>query len=104
MICQLPRGHFGYIVRVVASSQVHHVRCKILSPSQKCVSVVVPVLRHYTALSTRSPTPSLLLGSPSISTPVRGVGLLVARVLRSALKLRYLLLGGTIAGGSALAK
>lgn len=30
--------------------------------------------------------------------------MIIARVLRGALKIRYLLLGGSIAGGSALAK
>ncbi|XP_018027861.1 dynamin-like 120 kDa protein, mitochondrial [Hyalella azteca] len=102
MICQLPRGYFGYVVRVVGTTQLSHVRRRLQQsrPHKQSVSVVV---RHYTALSHASHR-SLLVGAGASTTPVRGVGLLVARVLRGALKLRYLLLGGTIAGGSALAK
>lgn len=40
-------------------------------------------------------------GAPYINT-YRAYGMLVARILRSALKLRYLVLGGTIGGGAAL--
>ena len=40
-------------------------------------------------------------GAPYINT-YRAYGMIVARMLRGALKLRYLVLGGTIGGGAAL--
>lgn len=66
------------------------------------MGVMVPLVRRYTSLSnTRI---SLLTPASPLVPPARGVGMLVVRVLRGALKLRYLLLGGTLAGGSAIAK
>ncbi|XP_034651603.1 dynamin-like 120 kDa protein, mitochondrial isoform X2 [Drosophila subobscura] len=50
----------------------------------------------------------LLAGNPargwSIPPPSRGYGMLVVRILRGALKLRYLVLGGAIGGGVSLSK
>ncbi|XP_022228531.2 dynamin-like 120 kDa protein, mitochondrial isoform X4 [Drosophila obscura] len=50
----------------------------------------------------------LLAGNPargwSIPPPSRGYGMLVVRILRGALKLRYLVLGGAIGGGMSLSK
>ena len=66
--------------------------------------LLVPVRRHYSVLTRRTPS---LLNPPADGIPsysVRGVAMLVARVLRGALKIRYLVLGGSIAGGSVLAK
>lgn len=48
--------------------------------------------------------PLLRLPGPNYAVPSRGIGMVIARVLRGALKIRYLILGGSIAGGSALAK
>ena len=62
----------------------------------------MPLARHFTFLHTRGAL--LRVPGPAYTMPARGIGMVVARVLRGALKLRYLLLGGTIAGGSALAK
>ena len=47
-----------------------------------------------------------LLMSPAVATPVgaRGVGMLVARIVRGVLKIRYLLIGGTLAGGYSIQK
>lgn len=64
------------------------------------------VVRRYSSLARpdwqllRSPLPS---GGVMVNSS-RGVAMLIARVLRGALKIRYLVLGGTLAGGSALAK
>lgn len=44
------------------------------------------------------------LPGPNYGVPSRGIGMIIARVLRGALKIRYIILGGSIAGGSALAK
>lgn len=64
---------------------------------------MVPIARHFSSLqATRGAL--LKLPGPSYAAPTRGIGMLVARVLRGALKIRYLVLGGSIAGGSALAK
>lgn len=46
----------------------------------------------------------LKLPGPNYGVPSRGIGMIIARVLRGALKIRYIILGGSIAGGSALAK
>jgi len=52
--------------------------------------------------------PQTLFSSQGAAGPytysTRGVGMVVARVLRHALKLRYWVLGGTMAGGSVMAK
>ena len=47
-----------------------------------------------------------LLLSPVTAAPVgsRGVGMLVARIVRGVLKIRYLLIGGTLAGGYSIQK
>lgn len=48
-----------------------------------------------------------LLASPHpryFLTPHRSYGMIVARVLRGALKLRYILLGGAVGGGVTLQK
>lgn len=46
--------------------------------------------------------PQLMVGVPLLS--VRGYGMIIARVIRGALKLRYLVLGGAIGGGMTLNK
>ena len=46
----------------------------------------------------------LSIPGPRYGIPSRGIGMIIARVIRGALKIRYIVLGGTIAGGSALAK
>lgn len=48
-----------------------------------------------------------LLASPQLryfANPHRGYAMVVARVLRGALKIRYLLLGGAVGGGVTLQK
>lgn len=48
-----------------------------------------------------------LLASPQLryfANPHRGYAMIVGRILRGALKVRYLLLGGTVGGGYALQK
>lgn len=102
---KLVKGRFGYAVRVVGGTQARWARQKLSSRGeQEAVGrVVVPIARHFTSLhNTRGAL--LRLPGPRYSVPKRGIGMLVARVLRGALKIRYLLLGGSIAGGSALAK
>uniref|UniRef100_A0A6A7G1C7 Dynamin-like GTPase OPA1, mitochondrial n=2 Tax=Hirondellea gigas TaxID=1518452 RepID=A0A6A7G1C7_9CRUS len=111
MIFKLQRGHFGYVVRVVGSSQAQDAKRRLLAKphsARQYVGVMVPVVRSYTALSTQRIS-SVLFGPPATiglltTAPVRAYAMLVVRVLRGALKMRYLLLGGTIAGGGALAK
>lgn len=50
----------------------------------------------------------LLAGNPArgwqMPPPSRGYGMLVVRILRGALKLRYIVLGGAIGGGVSLSK
>lgn len=102
---KLVKGRFGYAVRAVGVSQTRWVRQKLSSPQdqQAVRQVVVPIARHFSSLqATRGAL--LKLPGPSYAAPTRGIGMLVARVLRGALKIRYLILGGSIAGGSALAK
>lgn len=48
-----------------------------------------------------------LLASPQLryfANPHRGYAMVVARILRGALKIRYLLLGGAVGGGVTLQK
>lgn len=48
-----------------------------------------------------------LLATPQLryyANPYRGYAMVVARILRGALKLRYLLIGGTVGGGVTLQK
>ncbi|XP_070000675.1 dynamin-like GTPase OPA1, mitochondrial isoform X10 [Penaeus vannamei] len=102
---KLVKGRFGYIIRVVGVSQSRWARQMLTSRQdhEKVRTVVVPVVRHYSSL--RPLRGDLLkFPGPNYGIPSRGIGMIVARVLRGALKIRYLLLGGTIAGGSALAK
>lgn len=47
-------------------------------------------------------TPKLLQGSKIIHVHRRGFGMFVARFLKGALKLRYLVLGGAVGGGMTL--
>ncbi|XP_042889094.1 dynamin-like 120 kDa protein, mitochondrial isoform X5 [Penaeus japonicus] len=102
---KLVKGRFGYIIRVVGVSQSRWAR-QVLTTRQdgdQVKTVVVPIIRHYSSL--RPLRGDLLkLPGPNYGIPSRGIGMIIARVLRGALKIRYLLLGGTIAGGSALAK
>ncbi|XP_045102856.1 dynamin-like 120 kDa protein, mitochondrial isoform X3 [Portunus trituberculatus] len=102
---KLVKGRFGYAVRVVGGTQARWARQKLSGRGEQEAlgQVVVPIARHFTSLhNTRGAL--LRLPEPRYSAPQRGIGMLVARVLRGALKIRYLLLGGSIAGGSALAK
>ncbi|XP_047490151.1 dynamin-like 120 kDa protein, mitochondrial isoform X5 [Penaeus chinensis] len=102
---KLVKGRFGYIIRVVGVSQSRWARQMLTSRQdhEKVRTVVVPIARHYSSL--RPLRGDLLkFPGPNYGIPSRGIGMIVARVLRGALKIRYLLLGGTIAGGSALAK
>ncbi|XP_050737583.1 dynamin-like 120 kDa protein, mitochondrial isoform X4 [Eriocheir sinensis] len=102
---KLVKGRFGYAVRAVGVSQTRWVRQKLSSPQdqQAVRQVVVPIARHFSSLQATQGA-LLKLPGPSYAAPTRGIGMLVARVLRGALKIRYLILGGSIAGGSALAK
>lgn len=42
--------------------------------------------------------------NPNQSVPKRGMGMFIVRILRGALKIRYLVLGGAIGGGLSLQK
>lgn len=61
------------------------------------------VIRHYTQLHANNVRPPLLATRVLAVSPRRRLGWVPA-VLRSVLKLRYLLLGGAIGGGASLAK
>ncbi|KAK4288827.1 hypothetical protein Pmani_038166 [Petrolisthes manimaculis] len=99
---KLLRGRYGYVVRVVGASHTRWVKQKLTGRTD--YTVLVPVTRCYSSLQSSSSLPLLRLPGPSYAVPSRGIGMVIARVLRGALKIRYLLLGGSIAGGSALAK
>lgn len=50
-----------------------------------------------------SPRPPRLLVSRTIQeNPRRGYGMIIARILRGALKIRYIVLGGAVGGGLTL--
>ncbi|KAG7166522.1 Dynamin-like 3 [Homarus americanus] len=102
---KLMKGRFGYAVRVVGVSQSRWARQKLCHQNERdqVRTVFVPVLRHYSSLLPARGN-LLTLPGPNYGVPSRGIGMLIARVLRGALKIRYLVLGGSLAGGSALAK
>ncbi|XP_069168690.1 dynamin-like GTPase OPA1, mitochondrial isoform X3 [Procambarus clarkii] len=94
-----------YAVRVVGVSQARWARQKLClqKDREQARTVIVPVLRQYSSLR-HLQRDLLKYPGPNYGIPSRGIGMIVARVLRGALKIRYLLLGGSLAGGSALAK
>ncbi|CAL4123314.1 unnamed protein product, partial [Meganyctiphanes norvegica] len=98
---RLNKGRFGYVVRVVSVSQSRWARQKLRN-KQDQQQVLVPVIRYYSSL--RYGQDLLKYNVPNYAAPTRGIGMLVVRVLRGALKIRYLILGGTVASGGALAK
>ncbi|XP_071543509.1 dynamin-like GTPase OPA1, mitochondrial isoform X7 [Panulirus ornatus] len=102
---KLRKGRFGFAVRVIAVSHTRWVRQKLSSQHdhQHVRTVIAPVLRQYSSLHCLQGD-LLRVSGPNYGIPSRGIGMVIARVLRGALKIRYLLLGGSIAGGSALAK
>ncbi|XP_045603284.1 dynamin-like GTPase OPA1, mitochondrial isoform X11 [Procambarus clarkii] len=102
---KLMKGRFGYAVRVVGVSQARWARQKLClqKDREQARTVIVPVLRQYSSLR-HLQRDLLKYPGPNYGIPSRGIGMIVARVLRGALKIRYLLLGGSLAGGSALAK
>ena len=72
-----------------------------LSDFTQVTTFMLPI-RRYSSLNNR--TNLLHLNEYYANQPNRGIGMLIARVVRGALKIRYLFLGGTLAGGTALAK
>ncbi|XP_064117528.1 dynamin-like 120 kDa protein, mitochondrial isoform X2 [Macrobrachium nipponense] len=101
MMYKLSKGRFGYVVRIIGVSQSRWVRQKL--SNQNGNPQVSRIVRHYVTLH---PNKGGLLKfpGPNYGVPSRGIGMIIARVLRGALKIRYIILGGSIAGGSALAK
>lgn len=98
---KLSRGRFGYVVRVIGVSQSRWVRQKL--SNQNGNPQASRIVRHYMTLHPNKGG-LLKLPGPNYGVPSRGIGMIIARVLRGALKIRYIILGGSIAGGSALAK
>lgn len=98
---KLSRGRFGYVVRVIGVSQSRWVRQKL--SNQNGNPQASRIVRHYMTLHPNKGGLMKLPG-PNYGVPSRGIGMIIARVLRGALKIRYIILGGSIAGGSALAK
>ncbi|XP_066975433.1 LOW QUALITY PROTEIN: dynamin-like GTPase OPA1, mitochondrial [Macrobrachium rosenbergii] len=101
MMYKLSRGRFGYVVRVIGVSQSRWVRQKL--SNQNGNPQASRIVRHYMTLHPNKGGLMKLPG-PNYGVPSRGIGMIIARVLRGALKIRYIILGGSIAGGSALAK
>nr|UXE41662.1 OPA1 protein [Macrobrachium nipponense]WAB21210.1 OPA1 [Macrobrachium nipponense] len=101
MMYKLSKGRFGYVVRIIGVSQSRWVRQKL--SNQNGNPQVSRIVRHYVTLH---PNKGGLLKfpGPNYGVPSRRIGMIIARVLRGALKIRYIILGGSIAGGSALAK
>ncbi|KAK7028025.1 Dynamin-like 120 kDa protein, mitochondrial [Halocaridina rubra] len=102
---KLSKGRFGYVVRVVGITQSRWIKQKLACQNDQpqVTKFIVPALRHYSSLHAGRGA-LLRIPGPNYNIPSRGFGMIIARVLRGALKIRYIILGGSIAGGSALAK
>ena len=62
-------------------------------------------VRSYSALrNLKSSRHPLLYKAHPADVPVRGVAMLVARVIKGVLKIRYIVLGGAVTGGYTLNK
>ncbi|XP_068201183.1 dynamin-like GTPase OPA1, mitochondrial isoform X5 [Palaemon carinicauda] len=98
---KLSKGRFGYVVRIIGVSQSRWVKQKLSSNHGN--PQTSRIIRHYMTFPPNK-NGLLKLAGPNYGIPSRGIGMIIARVLRGALKIRYIILGGSIAGGSALAK
>ncbi|XP_069692141.1 dynamin-like GTPase OPA1, mitochondrial isoform X3 [Periplaneta americana] len=111
---QIVRGKFGCGILFVMKS------CQQLSTpmpfSVKRYGLLIPLkhgvifshreISHSVLRSILKPRPILVSVNPAVQhiIPSRGYAMVVARILRGALKIRYLLLGGAVGGGMTLQK
>ncbi|GLH01491.1 Dynamin-like 120 kDa protein, mitochondrial [Gryllus bimaculatus] len=102
------RGKFGYCVILLTEeckrkSVSHLVNRRGVSTQGKHEAFIIQK-RHYSNLRLGLTKPLLVNSSRTFINPSRSVAMIVARVLRGALKIRYLLLGGAVGGGMTLQK
>nr|CAD7587495.1 unnamed protein product [Timema genevievae] len=109
---QIVRGKFGFDVILVLKGCCHSTRAPVLRQRGGLLVPLhhVPVYSRqlgHTAFQTLTKPRLVLQGIYSrspVSVPSRGVAMIVARVLRGVLKIRYLVLGGAVGGGVTLQK
>ncbi|KAJ9575639.1 hypothetical protein L9F63_007500, partial [Diploptera punctata] len=110
---QIICGKFGYGVLFVAKGCRQHLarmpytvkRNSLVVPFKHGIVISHREICHSALRNLLKPRPILVSVSPNqqiVST--RGYAMIVARILRGALKIRYLILGGAVGGGITLQK
>lgn len=88
-------------VKAIVSSTLNHGTFTKMMRTRK-YQTLAGQYRHRVAL-TKRPLDQLAFQNP-VNYQTRNVGMLVGRILRGVLKIRYLLIGGAVSGGISLQK
>ncbi|XP_063224654.1 dynamin-like 120 kDa protein, mitochondrial isoform X3 [Bacillus rossius redtenbacheri] len=101
-MAQVVRGKFGCVVVVLGHGRYAACPAWVGSRQRRAPLPAARPLAHWSGARPRLLLQDLRPLTPLGAAPRRGVAMLVARLLRGVLKIRYLVLGGALGGGVTL--